>query len=114
LGYCRFYGLRSEIQCRGKEEEKMRFFFAVLLALAGPALVAAQISDFHLITKPGQGESVPAGSKYDILWQPSATYPGAITIDLLGGASTANLRLIVTIASKISTSSNICIKSKVC
>lgn len=79
----------------------MRFPFAAALALAAATLVGGQTSGFNLISKPSQGESVPAGSKYEIVWQPSSAYPGAVTLALLGGSSNANLAVITTIASKI-------------
>jgi len=79
----------------------MRFSFAAVLALAAPVLVSAQTSGFNLITRPSSGETVPAGSRYEIVWQPSSSHPGAVTLALLGGATTANLSPIVTIASKI-------------
>ncbi len=79
----------------------MRISFAAVLAFA--ATVLADVTPgFDAITKPGQGESVPAGSKYQIVWQPSAAHPGAITLGLLGGASTATLSVVGIIASKIS------------
>ncbi len=78
----------------------MRLSFAAVLAFA--ATVLADVTPgFDAITKPGQGESVPAGSKYQIVWQPSAAHPGAITLGLLGGASAATLSVVGTIASKI-------------
>ncbi len=77
----------------------MRFSLATVLALAVTAL-ADVTPGFDAITKPGQGESVPAGSTYQIVWQPSAAHPGAVTLGLLGGASTATLSVVGTIASK--------------
>ncbi len=78
----------------------MRFSFAAVLAFAASALAADPTAGFNPITKPTEGEKVPAGSTYEIVWQPSATYPGAITIGLLGGDSPATLSVVDTIASK--------------
>ncbi|KAG7287169.1 hypothetical protein NEMBOFW57_006674 [Staphylotrichum longicolle] len=76
----------------------MRFSFAAVFALVAPTLVAAQTSNFNLISKPTSGETIPTGSRYEIVWQPSSSYPGAVTLVLIGGATTANLNSIVTIA----------------
>ncbi|KAH6634136.1 Ser-Thr-rich glycosyl-phosphatidyl-inositol-anchored membrane family-domain-containing protein [Chaetomium sp. MPI-SDFR-AT-0129] len=77
----------------------MRFSLATLFAFA--SAVMAQTPGFNPITKPTEGEKVPAGSTYKIVWQPSAANPGAITIGLLGGASPALLSVIDTIATGV-------------
>jgi hypothetical protein len=80
----------------------MRFSITAVLALAS-SLVQAQYDPtpgFHPITKPTQGEEVAAGSTYEIVWEPSASYPGTITIGLLGGDSPSTLDNLPPIASK--------------
>ncbi|KAK4147871.1 Ser-Thr-rich glycosyl-phosphatidyl-inositol-anchored membrane family-domain-containing protein [Dichotomopilus funicola] len=61
----------------------------------------AQTPGFNPITKPTEGEKVPAGSTYKIVWEPSAANPGAITIGLLGGATPSSLNVIDTIAAAV-------------
>lgn len=73
--------------------------FAILLLFA--TAVFAQTPDFNLITNPLRNENVPAGSTYQIVWVPSpATYPGPITLSLVGGQTQTSLSTIVIIASK--------------
>lgn len=74
----------------------MRFSITALFAFA--TAVMAQTEGFNVITKPVKGEQVPAGSTYEIVWQPSAAHPGEITIGLLGGASPQTLSVVDTIA----------------
>ncbi|EAQ93567.1 hypothetical protein CHGG_01802 [Chaetomium globosum CBS 148.51] len=74
----------------------MRFSITALFAFA--TAVMAQTEGFNVITKPVKGEKVPAGSTYEIVWQPSAAHPGEITIGLLGGASPQTLSVVDTIA----------------
>ncbi|KAK4251179.1 Ser-Thr-rich glycosyl-phosphatidyl-inositol-anchored membrane family-domain-containing protein [Corynascus novoguineensis] len=74
----------------------MRFSIAALLALA--TAVVAQTEGFNVITKPTEGEKVPAGSTYEIVWQPSDDHEGPITIGLLGGSSPQTLSVVDTIA----------------
>lgn len=76
----------------------MRFSITALFAFA--TTVLAQTEGFNVITKPVKGEKVPAGSTYEIVWQPSAAHPGEITIGLLGGSSPQTLSVVDTIASK--------------
>lgn len=76
----------------------MQLSIAAVLAFASAAL--AQTDGFDPITKPTQGEMVPAGSTYQIVWQPSAARPGSIKIGLLGGSSPSTLSVVATIASK--------------
>lgn len=76
----------------------MQFTLATVLALANVAF--AQVAGFHAISRPEEGEQVPAGSTYEIVWQPNAEYPGTITIGLLGGSSPANLSVVDAIASE--------------
>ncbi|GAB1310159.1 hypothetical protein MFIFM68171_00369 [Madurella fahalii] len=77
----------------------MQFTLATVLALANAAL--AQVAGFHAITQPAEGEQVPAGSTYEIVWQPNADYPGTIVIGLLGGATPATLSVVDTIAAGV-------------
>jgi hypothetical protein len=74
----------------------MRFSITALFAFA--TTVLAQTEGFNVITKPVKGEQVPAGSTYEIVWQPSAAHPGEITIGLLGGSSPQTLSVVDTIA----------------
>lgn len=76
----------------------MRFSIAAVVAFAGVAL--AQIEGFNPITKPTEGEVVPAGSTYEIVWQPSAKNPGSIAISLLGGSDPKGLTVVAAIACK--------------
>ncbi|KAL2131159.1 hypothetical protein VTI74DRAFT_5470 [Chaetomium olivicolor] len=75
----------------------MRFSIAAVFAFAA-SLVQAQVDGFNPITKPSRGEVVVAGSTYEIVWEPSAAYPGSITIGLLGGSSPSTLSIVDTIA----------------
>jgi hypothetical protein len=77
----------------------MRFSIASVFALA--TAVMAQTEGFNVITKPVKGEQVPAGSTYEIVWQPSAAHPGEITIGLLGGSSPQTLSVVDTIATAV-------------
>ncbi|KXX77438.1 hypothetical protein MMYC01_205023 [Madurella mycetomatis] len=74
----------------------MQLTLATVLALANAAF--AQVAGFHAISKPESGEQVPAGSTYEIVWQPNAEYPGTVAIDLLGGSSPATLSVVDAIA----------------
>ncbi|KAK0746367.1 Ser-Thr-rich glycosyl-phosphatidyl-inositol-anchored membrane family-domain-containing protein [Schizothecium vesticola] len=75
----------------------MRFSVATVLALA--TAVFAQTEGFNVITKPTRDEKVPAGSTYEIVWQPGPDkYTGPITIGLVGGATQQTLVPIETLA----------------
>jgi hypothetical protein len=80
----------------------MRFSIAAVLAFATTGL--CQVAGFNVITNPEKGEQVPAGSTYQIVWQPSADQPGDITIGLMGGASPSTLDIIETIATGVDSS----------
>lgn len=73
----------------------MRFSAATLLAFA--SVVLAQTPGFNVITSPAKGEKVPAGKTYEIVWAPDAKNPGAITIELYGGAADNLLNLVQTL-----------------
>jgi hypothetical protein len=77
----------------------MRFTItSALLALA--STVFAQTPGFDVITKPANGEVVPAGSTYVIDWTPSTNWTGPVTIDLLGGPNQGGLQPLSVLASK--------------
>lgn len=63
----------------------MRFSLAAVAALA--SVVAAQTPGFAPISKPSEGEEVAAGSTYEIKWGVNSSYPGTVTVALLGGDS---------------------------
>lgn len=75
----------------------MRFSAAAVLAFASAVL--AQTDGFNVITKPTDSEKVPAGSTYEVVWQPGPEkYAGPITIDLVGGPSQQGLQKIENLA----------------
>lgn len=74
--------------------------FTLATALAFVSATFAQTAGFNAISKPTEGEKVPAGSTYEIVWQPTAEYPGTVAIELLGGASPKDLDVLDPIASK--------------
>jgi hypothetical protein len=78
----------------------MRFSVSAVLAFAATALAVDPTVGFNAITKPTEGEQVPAGSTYQIVWSPSAANPGPVTIGLLGGVDPGHLNVVATIASK--------------
>jgi hypothetical protein len=84
----------------------MRFSVSAVLAFAATALAAAgdPTAGFNAITKPTEGEQVPAGSTYEIVWSPSAANPGPVTIGLLGGADPGHLSVVATIAKAVDAS----------
>jgi len=82
----------------------MRFSITAVFALAAAVMAQTPTEGFDVITKPIQGEKVPAGSAYDIVWEPSAAHPGSITIGLLGGSSPQTLNVIDTIATGVDAS----------
>jgi len=75
---------------------------AALLAFASSAL--AQTPNFDPITSPTKDEDVKAGSTFDIVWQPSSSYSGTVTLGLLGGSSPSTLSDVGTIASGVDNS----------
>jgi hypothetical protein len=77
------------------------FLKSCLLAIAtASSVVLAQTSGFNVMTKPLVGEAVPANTVYDIVWTPSAAYPGKISIVFYGGSAANTLAVISTVASK--------------
>jgi len=75
----------------------MRFTFAALLALAS-AVIAETTPGFDVISKPGKGDVVAAGSTYTIEWAPSPKHGGTVTISLLAGADDKNLHNIAVLS----------------
>jgi hypothetical protein len=71
----------------------MRYSFISAAILALTAGVFAQTTNFDPITAPTQDQNVPAGTSLNIVWQPSTTYTGTITITLLEGSSPSTLAL---------------------
>ena len=76
----------------------MRFSVASILAFASAVL--AQTADFDPITKPGKEETIPAGTTYEVTWQPSTKYDGTVSITLLGGGSPSTLEDVEVVGSK--------------
>jgi hypothetical protein len=75
----------------------MRFSIAATLAFA--TSVVAQTAGFNVMTKPTQGEEVPAGSTYEIVWQHGAEHPGPVTIELIGGPTQPEQIILKTLVS---------------
>jgi hypothetical protein len=76
----------------------MRFSIAATLAFA--TSVVAQTAGFNVMTKPTQGEEVPAGSTYEIVWQHGAEHPGPVTIELIGGPTQPEQIILKTLVCK--------------
>ncbi|KAF4631925.1 hypothetical protein G7Y89_g6211 [Cudoniella acicularis] len=62
-------------------------FFIYAAVLAFLKSVIAQTAGFDPILSPTGDQTVVAGSSLDIVWQPSSQYTGAISIQLLQGAT---------------------------
>lgn len=77
---------------------KMQYSFVAAAVLAFTSSVFAQTAGFAVMTVPSQDQNVEAGSTLDITWAPSTTNTGAITIQLLQGASPSTLEIGETIA----------------
>jgi hypothetical protein len=82
----------------------MRFSSSLGAVLAFASAAFAQTAGFDPITKPTSGEAVPAGQTYEIVWLPSAQYPGTIALSLLGGATPSTLQTVATIATGVQNS----------
>jgi hypothetical protein len=67
------------------------FISAAILAYASAVYAADPTPGFDVITQPIQDANVPAGSSFDIVWDPSANYVGTVTIQLLQGATPSTL-----------------------
>ena len=76
----------------------MRFSIAATLAFA--TSVVAQTAGFNVLTKPKQGEDVPAGSAYEIVWEHGAAHPGPVTIELIGGPTQKDQIILSTLVCK--------------
>ena len=77
----------------------MRYSFISAAVLALVSSVLAQTAGFDAITSPTQDQNIPAGSSFDIIWQPG-TVTGTITITVLQGATTSTLQAGAVIASQ--------------
>lgn len=78
----------------------MRFPAAALLALV--SAVFAQTEGFDVVSKPGEGEKVPAGETYEIVWAPDAKYGDKpVDIILIGGPSQPKQQVLDTLAKDI-------------
>ena len=64
--------------------------FAIVSAAFAVA-VSAQTPGYHAINLPGMQEVVPACAPYTIVWTPSGDYSGAVTFQLIGGATQSTL-----------------------
>jgi len=67
------------------------FVSAAILAFASAVYATDPTAGFDVITQPIQDANVPAGSSFDIVWDPSANYTGTVTIQLLQGATPSTL-----------------------
>lgn len=77
------------------------FIKSCLLAIAATSsVVLAQTTGFNVMSQPTYNAVIPAGSVYDIVWTPTATYPGNISIVFYGGPSAAGLAVISTLVCK--------------
>jgi len=77
----------------------MRFSIAATLAFATSVFAQEATSGFNVFTKPTDGEQVPAGSTYEIVWQHGAEHPGPITIQLIGGPKQDKQDILETLVS---------------
>jgi hypothetical protein len=76
----------------------MRYSFISAAILALSSSILAQTSGFDAISSPTLDQNVPAGTSLDIVWQPSTSYTGTITITLLEGATPNTLSLGAVVA----------------
>lgn len=78
----------------------MRYSVAALLTLA--SAVFAQTEGFNVVSKPTEGEKVPAGESYEIVWTPDAQYADKpVSIILIGGPSQPKQVVLDTLAGKL-------------
>jgi hypothetical protein len=77
---------------------------AALLAFVAYAVAQDTTPGFDPISKPGDKEAVPAGSTYQIVWQPSTVYTGPVSLTLIGGATTGTLDTVAVIAKSVDNS----------
>lgn len=78
----------------------MRSVAVVASSLAFAASVMAQVPGFAAMSAPTEGEVVPAGSTYTIVWGAGA-YTGSVRITLLGGQTPETLEVGGDIASGV-------------
>jgi hypothetical protein len=76
----------------------MRYSFISAAILALSSSILAQTSGFDAISSPTLDQNVPAGTSLDIVWQPSTSYTGTVTITLLEGATPNTLSLGAVVA----------------
>jgi Ser-Thr-rich glycosyl-phosphatidyl-inositol-anchored membrane family len=67
------------------------FISAAVLAFASAVFATNPTPGFDPITSPFQDENVPAGKPFEIVWEPSKSYTGTVTIQLLQGATISTL-----------------------
>ncbi|KAL1884237.1 hypothetical protein VTK73DRAFT_3221 [Phialemonium thermophilum] len=75
----------------------MRFSITASL-VAFASVVLAQTPNFDPISKPADHEVIPAGTNYQIVWEPSTKYTGPVTITLLGGTAANTLTDVAVLA----------------
>ncbi|KAM7194254.1 Ser-Thr-rich glycosyl-phosphatidyl-inositol-anchored membrane family domain containing protein [Naviculisporaceae sp. PSN 640] len=81
----------------------MRFSAAAFLALV--SAVFAQTEGFNVIASPDEGDAVPAGETWEILWTPDAAYGDKpVSIILIGGPSQPKQQVLETLAEDIPSS----------
>jgi hypothetical protein len=73
-------------------------------ALAFAASATAQVEGFAVMTAPAQGEVVPAGETYNVVWAAGA-YTGPVSVAILAGATPETLQLGAPIATGVEVSS---------
>lgn len=85
----------------------MRFSVAAVLALASAVFAQDATDGFNVVTKPTEGESVPAGETYEIVWTPDTKYGDKpVSITLVGGKSQPEQQVIELLAGKLGDKKN--------
>lgn len=64
------------------------------------ASAVAQTAGFDALSTPAQGESVAAGSTYNVVWAASSYTDETVSLTLLGGDTPSTLQILGTFASK--------------
>lgn len=85
----------------------MRYSFLSAAFLAFASSVVAQTAGFDAITAPTQDQNIPAGSTFDIVWQPG-NVTGTITLTLLQGATASTLEAGPVVAANIDNTLGTC------
>ncbi|KAG0650663.1 hypothetical protein D0Z07_2535 [Hyphodiscus hymeniophilus] len=78
----------------------MRHSFISAAFVALISSVSAQTAGFDAISAPTQDQNIPAGSSFDIIWEPNGV-TGTITIKLLQGATPSTLQVGPVVAASI-------------